>query len=261
MADLRFRRDRLNEFLRDFLRITVEYPDPVDAADCRQSVQQLRQALLSIQINTVQRCLLRDKNQLPDALLRQCLRLRRQLLHGNASVISSDPRNDAVGAALVAALGDFKIGEMPARRQHSVPVGCRCTVQLPEVVVPFSLQYLFNRLSNFLDRHGAKNCIHLRDLLLYLLAVALCETSRCKQCPDTAALSKLRHFQQCVDALLLGISDETAGIHYDNIRLRLIIREGKALLLQHSQHHLCVDKVLITPQRYKHNLHKNLPYT
>ena len=150
---------------------------------------------------------------------------------------------------------------MPARRQHSVPVGCRCAVQLPEMVAPFSLQYLFNRLSNFLDRHGAKNCIHLRDLLLYLITVALCETSRCKQRTDAAVLSQLCHFQQRIDALLLGIPDETTGIYYDNICLRLIIRKGKALLLQHPQHHLCVDKVLITPQRYKHNLHKNYPYT
>ena len=48
MADLFFRTDGLNELIGDLLRIAVLNPDPVDARDLSQLMEQLRKHLLSV---------------------------------------------------------------------------------------------------------------------------------------------------------------------------------------------------------------------
>ena len=68
MEELFLRFHAADQVLIDLLRITVEHPDPENAADLSQVTDQFVQAPASIQIGPVKSCLLRNQDQLLHAL-------------------------------------------------------------------------------------------------------------------------------------------------------------------------------------------------
>ena len=70
-------------------------------------------------------------------------------------------------------------------------------------------------------------------------------------------LAVLCHFQNILDTFFLGISDETAGIDDNPVRLCLAVRHGKVLLFQKPQHTLGIYQILVTAKGNKQYFHKN----
>ena len=67
------RGDGLEQLARDLVGIGVQKPDPAQFVDLRQSLQQLRQAVLQAEIFAVAGCVLADERDLLYALLRKAL--------------------------------------------------------------------------------------------------------------------------------------------------------------------------------------------
>ena len=144
---------------------------------------------------------------------------------------------------------------MSSRGQHPLSANRRGGIQITEKIPLLSGQRSFHRLQNVLYGSGAHQSIHLRNLLTDFLSVALGQTACRHQCFQAALPAKLRQLQHSVDALLLGISDETAGVHHCRIRLLRVIREFISLPAQDFQHQLRIRKVLVAAQRHKRYFH------
>ena len=233
--DLRVIADRPDQLLRDLLRIAVQDTDPLETLDLRKPVQQLRKALLSIEIDTVEGRLLGHQDQLLRALGGESLRLLQEVLHRYRAVVSAQLRDDAVGTALVAALGDLEI----------------------RGVVLCILDALHLHVQTLDILLHADDLINLRKLLPNLLTVTLCEAARHDELLELSCFFIFTILDDGVDALLLRIPDEGAGIDDCNICLSRIIGEltARILLEQVGKHLLTVHPVLITAEGYHVNLH------
>ena len=85
------------------------HADPDKPVDPAQLPQQLRELPLAVEIETVAAGILRDDDQLLDAVGRKLLRLLDELLDRAAAQLAAQLRDDAVGTVVVAALGDLQI--------------------------------------------------------------------------------------------------------------------------------------------------------
>ena len=109
MKHLGFRGDTADQIIIDLLRITIQDPDPRQVFDLRQSSQQLRQFLFSVEIHTIYRGFLSHQDQLPDAGLCQFPGRLQKTVHGNASIPPPELRDGAIGAFLITAFGYLQI--------------------------------------------------------------------------------------------------------------------------------------------------------
>ena len=101
--------DHPDQLFIDLFRITVEDTDPPNLLYLAQSLQKLRKPLFPIQIHSIERGFLGNQNQLPDALLRQSPGLFKQLLHGNAPVVSPHLWDNAIRTVLITPFRNFQI--------------------------------------------------------------------------------------------------------------------------------------------------------
>ena len=90
---------------------------------------------------------------------------------------------------------------------------------------------------------GPEKRIDLGDVLRELVAVALRETAGHDETRALAVTLVLGHLQDRVDRFLLGVVDEGAGVHDDDVGIRGVRRELVPGLLREPQHHLAVDEV------------------
>ena len=109
VQDLRNVPHGLSDLFRDLLGIAVHQTDPLDPRYVGKFPEKFGKRLVSVQVSAVKRRLLRHQDQFPDSLRCQKPRLFQQLLHRNASVATTDGRDDTVGAAFVAPFGDLEI--------------------------------------------------------------------------------------------------------------------------------------------------------
>ena len=66
-------------------------------------------------------------------------------------------------------------------------------------------------------------------------------------------LLEFRHFEDCVDGLLLGWIDEAAGVDHQDFGVLRIVRELVAAFHKLAHHDLGVDEVFGTAETYKAN--------
>ena len=102
----------------------------------------------------------------------------------------------------------------------------------------FSGSRLLNHLRNPVVGSRSHNCIHFRNLFQDLLPVSLRQTSGHDQPFQLSLVFPFCHFKNRIHALFLGISDKTAGIYNNDIRLRLIIRKSISFFCEQAEHHL-----------------------
>ena len=119
MADLFLLRHDRDQIFRDLFRVAVQNADPADAADPAKLPEQCRKLLFPVQVHTVDSGLLRHKDQLLHTGSGQHLCLADKDVHGIAPVMTAHGRDRAVGAVLVAALGDLEIPDVMQRRELS----------------------------------------------------------------------------------------------------------------------------------------------
>ena len=130
---------------------------------------------------------------------------------------------------LAAALCYLQIGIPSRSGQHPLLRHCRIDLVL-----------------HLLHSHHA---VYLRDLLWYLVAIALRHTSDHDQLLQMPGMLVLCHTQQRLHALLLRIEYEAAGIDYDDISVLLVIRE-LIPVSEKSHHHLGIDQIFVTSEGY-----------
>ena len=210
--------NRVDQLVRDLLRIAVQQPDPADPVDGSEAAQQRRKPLLPIKIRSVKRCLLCNQDQFLHPALCQFLRLRQHLLHRNGAVRSADARNHAVCAPFVAALGNPQVPIMASCREDArLPAGRRFVQRFRENFMSLLPEDVVCGFDNSVNRGRAEDNIHLRHFLFDIVTVSLCETAGHNKSLEQAALLPVCHLKNCLDTLCLCVLNKTAGIDHCNI--------------------------------------------
>ena len=162
--DLRLVCQNVDQLLRHFIGIEIMYPDPDQPVDFAEPAQQLRKLPLAVEIETVAAGILRDDDQLLDAVGRKLLRFLYQIFHRAAAELAAQLRNDAVRAVVIAALGNFQIGVI-FRRCEDPAIFRLVGVNIVEALVALAGQHLPDRVRNIVIRARAKHAVDLRQLL------------------------------------------------------------------------------------------------
>ena len=126
---------------------------------------------LSVQIDTINGCLLRNENELFDTLFCHRLRFCYQFLHRNGAVRSAQLRNDAVGTVLVTALCNFQIFVMAACRYNALCVNFRQSFQIGILLEAVAAEDILNGIQDFVIAVRSKYGVNLRNLLNDFIAV------------------------------------------------------------------------------------------
>ena len=226
----------------DLLGITVHQADPLDTLDLRDLLQKFRQCLVSVKVRPVEGGLLRDKDHFPDPLVSERSRVRKDLLHRNASVAAPDRRDHAVSASLIAPFCDLEIAVIAAGRHNTLRIRSGPLVLI--LYQEFSAragrlipgQDLFQGPGDLSLRCGPDHRVHFRDFLKDLFLIALRHAARDDQSLETALCSSLSQCKDLVDALLLGVHDKAAGVDDRGVRLVLIVCERKTFVPQRTEH-------------------------
>ena len=95
----------------------------------------------------------------------------------------------------VTALCNFQIRKMSACSDNTVGLCHRGGINIFIMVLFLSCQDLLQGSYDLINSSGSDNGVHLRDLLLDLLAVALGETPGSDQCLDLSAVLQFSHLQ------------------------------------------------------------------
>ena len=119
------------------------------------------------------------------------------------------------------------------------------------MIVPVSREHPVECIGDRIDRCRAHDGVHLGDLPLDLVLIALRETPGGDQRLDTAVFAQLCHLEQRIDALLLGIVYKAARVDDNRLRLRLIVRNRKSPLHQHPKHHFRIYQILVAAEGNK----------
>ena len=139
---------------------------------------------------------------------------------------------------LVAALRDLQVGKMSACGHKPLGIRQGQGVDVLDPDAAFSLQCLLYGIHDLVVRCGAQHFVHFRYLLQDLLLVSLGQAAGDNKRLQSACLFVFCHLQDGLDALLLGIMDETAGVDDDHISPGLIVRHLVALVCQQADHNL-----------------------
>ena len=137
---------------------------------------------------------------------------------------------------LIASFCNLQIGKMPARRHQAPRIHQRQRVDVFHFHVAFASQRFLHRFYNLVIGCGSQHRIHFRNLIQNLLLVSLRQAAGHNQHLKPSIRLVLCHLQNRLDALFLGVMDETAGIDDNDIRLHLIIHHPVSFGSQKSQH-------------------------
>ena len=160
-------------------------PDPFNPVHRGKGPKELGQSTAPVQVEPVERRILGDQHQFPDAFRRQAFRLSHKRFHGHGTVGSPDEGDGTVRAAAVTAFRDF---------QESIGVAAVC----PDTAVG---RLLARRTSQCPDERGevprAEPAIHLRNQARKLVFVALGKTAEDKKASGTAFPAASRTVAGC----------------------------------------------------------------
>ena len=238
--------DRVEQLVGDRVRVAVQHADPVQLLDSAQAAQQLCERIFAVQVEPVARRILRDEDQLLRAVFNERARLLLDALHRAAAVAAADQRDRAVGAAVVAALGDLEVREVARRRK--LAVAAQRHLFLLREALRKAFHRAFDAGGDVAVRADAEHAVHLGQLLVDLLAVALRETSRDDELLDAALLLERRKLEDLVDRLLLRALDEAAGVDDRDVGERRVVAQFKARVFEARHQHFAVHLVFCAAQ-------------
>src|SRR3972149_7123354 len=104
--------------------------------------------------------------------------------------------------------------------------------------IRFVAEELLAHLNDIRERAGAYNSVYLRHLLQELILISLRETPCGNKELAFTGLFKFTQLNQCVDRLLFGGINKTAGIYDDYLSLLLIACQFKACIIKQTKHDL-----------------------
>ena len=182
-----------NQFIRKVIGIQVHNANPLDAFQLVEITQQLRQKQLAGEILAVACGVLRNYNQLLDAVSSKASGLCHNIFIRTAGVGTAQLRNNAVGAAVVAALGNFQIRHVIRRGQHSGQSLHIFAFQLLQMLYALACQHLVDNPTDIGEAVGADDSVYLRHAFEKLVCIALAEAACHNQILAAALLLVLRH--------------------------------------------------------------------
>ena len=212
---------------REMRRIGIVQSYPFHALNVGHLLHKFCNMLLTVDVHAVIGQFLRNDIKLLDTLTDHPTHLIEDLLHGTALVLARNQWYGAVGAMSVAAFRYLYIGIVAGRRQDPLPtspyrerrrqlgvitplhtgrglgVGLQVIQQLPIVELPVP-------------------AIDLGNLGLQVCQIALRETAHDVEALNASLGLGLCKLQDRIDALLLCISNESAGIDDHDFPLRVI---------------------------------------
>ena len=224
--------------------IGVVEPDPLDAGQTGHAVHELGYHAFAVEVCAVARQLLCDDLKLLDAFCHQRLDFLQDVLYGAALLPSRDDGYSTVCAVSVAAFAYLEVGVVRGCSEASV-VGCLVVIGIAQVG------------DDLLPVEFSVEAVHLGQFGLQFLEVPLREASHDDELPQLALLLALCQPQNHVDALLLGVGDESAGVHDGDVAAGIfgIVRHAVAAKLQLADELLAVHEVLAAAEGDEVNLH------
>ena len=195
----------------------------MQSVDRIQFCQQIPDPPAAIQIGSITGSILRDDNEFLHPFRSQLLRF------GN--ITAPDSWNCTIGAAVVAALGDFQIS-------------CPRLGRNQPGVFSIAIQHLFaqdlgQNLSHLWIIADCQKTIDLRHFRFQISFVALSQTAY-DQFPAILILI-FCHFQDRIDRFLLGRLNKSAGIDDNRFRFVNVADNFMSGLPQQAHHSLTVD--------------------
>ena len=143
---------------------------------------------------------------------------------------------------------------MPRRGQHPVELVDH-PVDVGKAPGRAASHHLGKRRHDLTVAAGAHDAVHLRQLVQYLLLVALGETARHQNFAHLTGAFQLRHGENGVDGLLLGAVDKPAGVDDHGIRARRLLQQRMPRVAAQRHHLLGIHQILGTAKGNKCNLH------
>ncbi len=246
--DLIVLRDLVDQLVVELIGVEVVEPDPLDALDLRKLLTELRKAAFPVEIGAVARNVLRDDDELPDAVGGKLPCLRDDVFEPSRAVVPPDVGDRAEGAEVVAALRDAQVS--PARPGgHDAGDLLHGGVFIAEEACAAPREHRVGGAHDVPEAPDAEHGVDLRQLLQDRILVALAQTARDDQTAQPALLLELRHLQNVVDGLALRGVDEAAGIHDREIRPLRLGHQREAGLVEKVEHLLAVDQILGAAKR------------
>ena len=245
--DLRLRRDHVDELVGHFVRVEVVDAYPVELFDPAQLPQQLRQLSLSVKVNAVAAGILGDDDKLLYAVLGKHPRLIEAVLQAAAAVSAPQGGDDAVGAAVVAALRDLQIGIVRRGSQHTA--GLRQDgIDVAETADSLICKQSLHRRDDVVIAARSQDAVHLGHFPQNFLLIALRKAAGDQDLTDDPLLLQRAHGQDIINGLALSRVDKAAGVDDNHIRALDAAQQLITGLLKQIHHLLRVDLVFCTAQ-------------
>ena len=214
--------------------------------------EELAQPAAAVAVGAVPGDVLGDDQQLLHPALRQAPGLLQQGLEAPAAVPAPEVGDDAVGAAVVTALGDLQVGGIGGRGHQPRPV-LHGVVNVPEVGGGVPLHHRLDGGDDVGIAAGAQNPVHLGQLLQDLILVALGKAAGHQQLLQLAGVFQRGDGQNGVDGLTFGRVNKAAGVDHRHVGPLGLSGDGIARRPAQSHHLLGVHQILGTAQGYECN--------
>ena len=182
-----------NQIVRKVVGIQVHNANPLNALQLVEITQKLRQKQLAGEVLAIAGGVLRHDNQLLDAVSSKASCLCHNLIIRTAGVGTAQLRNNAVGAAVVAALSNFQIRHVTRRSQHSGRSLHIFAFQLLQMLYALACQHLVDNPTDIGKAVGADDSVNLRHAFEKLVCITLAEAACHNQILAAALLLVLRH--------------------------------------------------------------------
>ncbi len=189
----------------------VEKTEPAHALHRRELFQQPGKARI-VHIRAVMGGVLADEDQFTNADRHQFLRLADDFILGNAPEVAADDRDVAVGADVVAALGNLQVGGVTGAGNHAGVERLSLRVEFQQAQAQFRDLVALGKA-----HHG----VNLGEVAFQFLTVDFRQAAGGDEDFRPPGLLVPGDLEDGLDGLLTGAFDETAGVDNDDLGLLL----------------------------------------
>ena len=196
-------------------------------------------------------------------MLCESLRLSQHLIIRTAGVRSAQLRDNAVGAAVVAALSNFQISHIARSRQHTRQSLDIFAFELFQMLQALACHNLVDNPADISKAVRTNNGINLRQAFKQLVSIALAQAASHNQIFAAALRLIFAHLQHSIDGFFLCAFNKAAGVDNNQISFRRIIRNLQLFITDNAQHNLGINKILRTAKAdhaYFHTFSSNSIY-
>jgi len=231
----------------DPVRICVQEADPTQTADRAKSRQQLCKVGFFLQVASVGGRILRDEKNFLCATGDEGLRLGEDIVGRPAAGPAADGGDDAIGAAVRAAVGDLQAGGegrglSPAGKAgiHEKP-GWSCRIGKRRTIRRFQSGQAGGDLRDVVDSQAE---VDFRDFAVEGFSVALGEASGNDEAAHVPLPLQFGGRENGLYGLFLGGQDEGAGVDDDDVGNLRPPRRAETFADEDSRQNLRIDGVL-----------------